>query len=70
MKLYALPENVLSNVVAALQELPYKSVSKVLLDISQKAQLVVDNDQKPIEIPDTPVAPTAPEVIPDSSQAV
>jgi ATP-dependent Lon protease len=56
MKLYALPENVLKNVVDTLQELPYRMVSQVLFDIT-KARLVVDENQKPVELP-TDVAST------------
>lgn len=61
MKLYALPENVLNEVLTALQELPYKTASKVLAGVSQ-ARLVVDANQAPVELTDvTPAATTVPE---------
>lgn len=56
MKLYALPEDVINNVLTVLQELPFKTVLNVIGEV-QKAKLVVDSNNNPIEA-STEVGPT------------
>lgn len=59
MKLFALPESVINEAFTLLQKLPFNEVV-LLLPKMQKAQLVVDSNGNPVEVPDltTPIPDT------------
>lgn len=57
MKLFALPEDVLNTVLIVLQELPFKTALSVINDVKQ-ARLVVDSNNKPVEVPTQEVTST------------
>lgn len=56
MRLLALPENVLQDIINALQDLPFRQAYRLIGEI-QNARIVVDENKNPVLVPEVTTDP-------------